>query len=371
MKRFIALFLSVFFVFSVSATGQAIPDTNNNYTITTPYEYPTLPGTEEWSNLEDNLAKIEACAVPEELIPQMTTDALLETYLTHPMAVNVFAFDDYNTGFEILKGYYQVGLTELMQRADLQESMLKRYNQIEVYTGEADVEEEKAEEEYWTMQLVEVMAAQLNLNTRNSTAAALQNALHEKYLEKAKNTEYYGASTACYYRTLGRDNMQRGVTFHTIYTPNGTPVDAEEHDISNENEAEMIRRNEVYRKLYEKASYMEKPTIAYNCHSYAWYWQSKDNKFMVWDPTAYMRDGSYYKLSAAQPGAKVYYDFPLVDANPIDLGGIHSAVVVSATSAGASTIYVRSKWGDMGLYEHLYFDCPYYYGYGSLTFWAR
>ena len=375
MKRFTALFLSVFFVFSVSATGQAIPQTNDTYTITTPYEYPILPGTEEWFNLEDNLAKIEACAVPEELIPQMTTDALLETYLTHPMAVNVFAFDSYNAGFEIFEDFYKLGLDELMQREDLSECLLNRYNQIEVYTGEGTATystealaaaEDNAFDDLLEMQLIEVAAAQLNFNTRSSANAALENALYEKYLAKTENQEFYGPTATCYYKTLAENNNAQTYDHYSYtQTPNGTEVRL----LYVEQEWTGLEAlNAKHQALYPAAVQIGDPTIFYNCHSYAWYSQLPNNRYQLVDPRPYMYDGSYYKVPTSQVQARVYYDFPIVEGDDIDRGGEHSAIVVRK---GASTIYVRSKWSSLGLYEHLISDCPYYYGYGTLTYWAR
>lgn len=323
--------------------------------------------------MDNNLDKIAACAVPEELIPQMTTDALLETYLTHPMAVNLFAFDRTNDGFAILKDYYEFGLNELMKREDLAESMLKRYNQIEVYTAEKasmlradeqELAEDKAFDDSLEMQLIEVAAAQLNLNTRSAANDALENALYEKYLAKSENQDFYGPAAACYYTALAEKNGVETYNYDFyIQTPNGSPVlmTYVEQDYS---ESAKRALEEKYVKLYENAELIGAASPFYNCHSYAWH----STLYWMQDPIPYMDDGSYRGSPKAVVGANVYYDFPI--DKETGKGGIYSAVVSNVSSSGA-TVTVQSKWGDGGLFRHSYSDCPYFYGYGFISYWVR
>ena len=112
---------------------------------------------------------------------------------------------------------------------------------------------------------------------------------------------------------------------------------------------------------------MDSPCPKYNCHSYAWHSTSISNSYMVWDPLAYMNDGSYNKISTAQVGAKIYYS-PVQSGYPdpsLERSN-HSGIVSSI-----NPVYVTSKWADYGLYNHYYSDCPYYYNNATnyISFW--
>lgn len=48
----------------------------SQYTIDTPYEYPIHSGMEEWKELDDHSVKVELCQIPEEILSEMTTEAL-------------------------------------------------------------------------------------------------------------------------------------------------------------------------------------------------------------------------------------------------------------------------------------------------------
>lgn len=187
---------------------------NEEYTVFTPYEYPIVLGTEEWAALRNNARKIDACRVPDELIEKMSTDALLETYLTHPLAANIFAFNTYNGGFNTLKNEYHMGLDELLQREDLADAILKSYSKIDVCTnkvpdGGAALEKffnahQEEVDDMWRMSLLEVLAAEANLAGPNQSSGngSLKRLLEEKYSEKMENADFYGPFAATYYKTL-------------------------------------------------------------------------------------------------------------------------------------------------------------------------
>ena len=209
MKKLISLLL----LFSLTITANAIGYIGNLepvklYTIDTPYEYPIVPGTPEWLKLEDNIAMINACAIPESIASHMTTDALLESFLNHPMRENLFAFDDYNTGFAVLQDYYKMGINELLSRDDLAETILNKYNEIEVFNGVLPVALSKSEEEAvlnqkvkdsFSMMVMEILSANMELNNSNPDHIALKNALFNKYEAKKSNADFYGPASECYY----------------------------------------------------------------------------------------------------------------------------------------------------------------------------
>lgn len=90
--------------------------------VNTPYEYPVVPGTEEWVGLTSLSEKIEACAVDTDLMASMTTPALLETVLDYPLLVNMLAFNTEEEGIASVSEYFE-GLPMLLGRSDAPECM--------------------------------------------------------------------------------------------------------------------------------------------------------------------------------------------------------------------------------------------------------
>lgn len=94
---------------------------NEGYSITEPYEYPAYPGTEEWQALVDEGLSTpdlrELLRVPEEILQEMTTDALIQTVLDFPYVFEPLAYDDRRSGFD---AHFEnnSGLSELYARED-------------------------------------------------------------------------------------------------------------------------------------------------------------------------------------------------------------------------------------------------------------
>ena len=109
------------------------------YSITEAYQYPLVPGMEEWKTLDSLQKKAEACQIPEDILGSMTTEALIETVVNYPLFINVFAYDNKKTGLEHVKGYFN-GLQELYERNDAIEK-------TEIYIGEKfkDLEDRQPE----------------------------------------------------------------------------------------------------------------------------------------------------------------------------------------------------------------------------------
>ena len=95
--------------------------------IETPYEYPVVPGTSEWAELEDFPSKIEACQIPENILKNMSTEALVETVLNYPL-FKIYFFYDKATLYDGYKDIFN-GIQELETREDAGDYLLDFYQQ--------------------------------------------------------------------------------------------------------------------------------------------------------------------------------------------------------------------------------------------------
>lgn len=91
----------------------------SGYSIDTPYAYPVTTDMPEWASLGSLSQKLEACQIPEDILPELTTPALIETVLDYPLAVNLYAyvepFKGLEVGAETVSRQFN-GLAELLRR---------------------------------------------------------------------------------------------------------------------------------------------------------------------------------------------------------------------------------------------------------------
>ncbi len=147
-KIFTAIFLvaSVLALWAVAASKPPAP----LYTIDTPYEYPIVPGTQEWIDLGDVRARRKACQVPDEIIQNMTTDALLLTVLDYPFMCDIYAYNTMEMGYEAVKKHCN-SLRAFEQRPDHLD-VLSRYCEA----GALLSEDEKSLEDYMAAQIYHI-----------------------------------------------------------------------------------------------------------------------------------------------------------------------------------------------------------------------
>lgn len=128
----------------------------------------------------------------------------------------------------------------------------------------------------------------------------------------------------------------------TVTTPNGSVVSTTTQTY----ELTVAQINAAIawtQQNYPNAVILRNPTRKYNCHSYAWYYQSISNDRWMNHPgdDAYWLDGSYHDGYFPLYGYKISYT-----------NGDHSGIMDYNS-------YVVSKWGNYGLMKHYYTYCPY------------
>lgn len=119
------------------------------YTIDTSYEYPCVPGTQEWIDLGSTSARRRASQVPDEVLQHMTTDALLQTVLDYPFLSDIYAFNTIEMGYEAVKKHCN-SLREFENRPDYLDA-LSRYCQASysLSNKEPTLKDYMAEQLYW------------------------------------------------------------------------------------------------------------------------------------------------------------------------------------------------------------------------------
>jgi len=102
---------------------------------------------------------------------------------------------------------------------------------------------------------------------------------------------------------------------------------------------------------FPNAVLISSSTGIYNCHSFAWFYQSNTSPYWMDNPTAYWTDGSFTdeKATLLSKDDRVTYTTTQLD---------HSAYVFQGGTAKVTGLVI-SKWGATPLFKHAQNYCPY------------
>lgn len=294
---------------------------DTKYAITVPYEYPIVPGMDEWADFKTLDEMIAACQIPDKVLSRMSTDALVETVVNYPLAINMFAYSNYQSGFDSVMNYCN-GFQELYNRTDSLQKMEKYLN---------NQSEKNTDSEVYKLKNLIANTIMSNLVLRDELKSNLKS-------------------------MVTPEEIKLRYEIHYNYTPNGSRVSlifnmnwSDHPAIGDAAYANVC--NEQVKRTYPNATSLREENPAYNCHSYAWYSTSSGNLYWMNSPWAYMTDGSYTRTYSPTNGDKVCYE-----------SDDHSAIYIRSG-------VVHSKWGAMGVYQHAPNYSPY--DASQLSYWER
>jgi hypothetical protein len=297
------------------------------YTIDEAWDYTVTPGMDEWKSYITPEQKQAASYVPEDVLKNMTTNALVETVLNYPLLVDIYAFNTPYIGYQAVSSNFY-GLTELASRSDA-------INTLQNYSKEYYSDINAVDITYYYIDTL------IDCITKDTASV---------------NIKKYNTSRSPILK----------YTITSVRTPRHTEVPAYRNlswldFLFETNQAQQEFARDQYLVTYPSTEVIGDVSPKYNCHSYAWHLSSISNNYWINDPSAYMTDGSYEE-SSVDYNAKVFYDSSwgsLYD---------HSGIVYSIYS----TIKVKSKWGCCALFSHHLTDCPYAnYGLVLNSYWIR
>lgn len=310
-------------MFGFSAYAYDIPaeTSNSGYTIDEPYEYPIKPGTDEWFSIESHADKVEMLQIPQEILENMTTRALVESVVNYPYFPDMDAFSTPELGYMAVRDGFN-GLQELENRPDGM-SCLSAYFEDQQAARSAD------------MTYVVRRAIKITLEENGNE--------------------------------VNEQQAVEGARAKLPTTPSGNSVTSEWclYDRGEMSERDREEINDHVLEVYGLEP-LRQPTRKYNCHSYAWYSQSSTNLWWISYPDDFMED-PYYELNT---GVIRGNNIAVYRMRATSTEYLHSAIVTGVGSGGSSNppITVKSKWGAWGLYSHTLYNCPADYGRNVLFY---
>lgn len=123
-KKFFTLITLLFLSISMFAQQQ----TN------TPYDFPVKPGSEQWAAFTTGQQMVDACQIPEDVLSQLSTEALAETCMNYPLYFEYLSSNNERTGIAYLISSFN-GLQELSKRADGASALIKIYTKLPINTA--------------------------------------------------------------------------------------------------------------------------------------------------------------------------------------------------------------------------------------------
>ena len=356
-KSILKRFISAGITMVISAGVFATPAYAANELINEPYEYPVVPGTEEWAELMSFPEKIEICKIPEGKAEAMSTEALIETILNHPIWTIYFVYD-MESVYDIYSEDIIVALQELEQREDADELLLARYqaDQVAPMSLNNATDENGSKSEF-----LEILLAQpVFYDDLNEVELE---ALDEEAAKKAEirqtNKKAYVNESPFYsvLETQKNNLVTTRANTSYVYTPNLTKVSVEVRTY-NDIPDDVKTFESYFEGLFPNCRKISGASSIYNCHSYAWHLSAWNNPYWMPDPRDYWGDGSYVKYN---PGsyfqASTRAVFKIGSTNNAD--NWHSVLIRKAYTGTTKYVVAESKWGPYGLYEHYLLDNPW------------
>lgn len=93
------------------------------------YDYPILPGTQEWAAMPTVAERVEACQIPQDKLTKMSTEGLIGSWVTFPFTLDILALSTYQSGIEHWMNNFS-GLQELTKRPAAGARLLEYYEKM-------------------------------------------------------------------------------------------------------------------------------------------------------------------------------------------------------------------------------------------------
>lgn len=197
MKKYGLPVLFAAFLIILAIWSQIPESSSSPYTITEPFVFP------EVTDKIPHYKQVALCTIPDEIIAQMSTEALLETYLASPMAL-IPPLDDlrYRDRFEYIKTEYHFGFTELLMRPDLPDCLVEIYRNTKPYYNpfykffSAEKQEKISnavyENDILRIMRLEIFATQIDFTGREEALREFEREIETRILKQQKCPEIYG-----------------------------------------------------------------------------------------------------------------------------------------------------------------------------------
>jgi len=324
------------------------------------YKYPVLPGMSNWP-YGNHQKMIDICQIPDDVLDNMTTEELLETVLYYPLFADIYAYDNTDVGYGIIKEHFY-GLLDLSMRDDRLVALYNFLNSNKNITGITDADYSGIGQNgtYNSFMFLEV------LKSTSDFLGERDNYLSES-VQSGNPLSFAGRIELIYLGdcdvTTSKNVTMEGVEYTVAELWNYSDGNTGWRFFNDLSATVKSYINSLFVGVYG-ISPSSAATVKYNCHSYAW-GNNQTNPFgwvNMFIATGYTAVG----MQNANVGGKLVYNNTYRNNINSLLEYSHSAIIQSKIYHQyhintVSGFVLKSKWGMAGLYSHTMENCPYFY----------
>ena len=379
MKRFFLFFSLVCIAIGCTVDEQPVTPVQEDeiHPLDKAYVYEAFESKDFWKTLSSFEEKLDACQVPVSTAASLTTTALIQTCLNHPLSGLYLAYEDEFDIVQILSSHNNA-FKELLIRDDAAEKMVALYASnpslslsqmhfFELLLGSGLFP--ALFEEPLSSQLKVAAACQLAyrrlMPDRYSIHSRKTAELLVCELEKPEAPTIASAGNqlkSLAHVTIPMKTKAGGDILSTSYehTPFGSPVLC--YYCEELTSSEIAANDAFYQTTYPNATLIEHSSAEYNCHSYAWNMEFGGETCCIPSPSPYIYDQSFADVNSSSLADIIY--------SP---SSGFSGVLTSTTGV------VVSKWSNGPVMQHALNDSPFgtitdytyykYDPYGAYSFW--
>ena len=95
------------------------------------WDYPIKPGTDAWASLSSSQEMIDACQIPADILPNLSTASLADLCMNYPLLSDMLLANNYQDGFDKLVNIFN-GFQELFKREDAGLALLNMYEKFDL-----------------------------------------------------------------------------------------------------------------------------------------------------------------------------------------------------------------------------------------------
>lgn len=348
MKKFIYIIALLFLLVACNEelqidTKQPTIDNKTRAFTSQTFSFDSVTKPEIWKTFQTLEEMQSACQIPDDVLPNLSTEELVQICMDYPLFGNFSAYNDELVGIKkVMDGFN--GFTELKKRTDAAEKLLDLYENVNVATLNSDKENIETYPNIKLGYLELILSSGEFESLYQGNLLQRLNILHEKKFNEKRisnNNFFFSLRHSELLQNKIQESNAKVSLKVRIFTKCGKPLIA--YSISEMTSQEIAESNSYAISHYPNATFISNASATYNCHSYAWNisdggsrcWINAAKKLTYDNLMKYWTNDYYGQTSNENNATKIFY-----------YKSDHSAIKSSVAGM------YESKWGRLPLMRH-------------------
>lgn len=233
------------------------------------FSFDSVTKPEIWKTFQTLEEMQSACQIPDDVLPNLSTEELVQICMDYPLFGNFSAYNDELVGIKkVMDGFN--GFTELKKRTDAAEKLLDLYENVNVATLNSDKENIETYPNIKLGYLELILSSGEFESLYQGNLLQRLNILHEKKFNEKRisnNNSFFSLRHSELLQNKIQESNAKVSLKVRIFTKCGKPLIA--YSISEMTSQEIAELNSFTIKTYPNATFLSNSSTTYNCHSFA------------------------------------------------------------------------------------------------------